>query len=75
MPIRRAEELRVKALVLKALGVLVGPALREDLSSKLYDLRETGGTDVLIMTQPRLRSVVLIQEDAGSTSSAIQAES
>jgi hypothetical protein len=56
MPIRRAEELCVKTLVVNALGVLDSSVHPQLLSSILYDFRESEGTAVLIMTQlgPRL---------------------
>jgi hypothetical protein len=68
MPIRRAMELRVKTLVLNALGVLFGLGSSNELSSIPYDLRELAALGVSIMTHRGLRpvhSVARLPQKAG----------
>lgn len=61
MPIRRAMELRVKTLVINALGALYSLMATDRLSSFRYDLRESGSRGVSIMTHLWRRSVVVLE--------------
>jgi len=68
MPVRRALELRVKALADKVLGVLYHPAGHGGLSSFLYEWREKGSAGVSIMTHlGRLAVVVQPRKSSPST--------